>query len=83
MVYLCNKLKLFKNIYYVIENFQKMIMDGILVQVFLKYFLADIFINKYEKKFFISYRDLVLIWFFKDSFGGNFRIIMIVSEFLL
>lgn len=83
MVYLCNKLKLFKNIYYVIENFYKMIMDGILVQVFLKYLLADIFINKYEKKFFISYRDLVLIWFFKDSFGGNFRIIMIVSEFLL
>lgn len=82
MVYLYNKLKLFKNIYYVIENFYKMIMDGILVQVF-KYFLADIFINKYEKKFFISYRDLVLIWFFKDSFGGNFWIIMIVSEFLL
>lgn len=81
MVYPCNKLKSFKNIYHVIENFCKMIMDGTPVQ-FLKYFPADISTNKHEKKSFIPYRDSVLTWLLKDSLGGNSRTIMIASEFL-
>lgn len=80
MVYPCNKLKSFKNIYHVIENFYKMIMDGTPVQV-LKYFPADISTNKHEKKSFIPYRDSVLTWLLKDSLGGNSRTIMIASEF--
>lgn len=81
MVYPCNKLKSFKNIYHVIENFYKMIMDGTPVQVLLKYFPADISTNKHEKKSFIPYRDSVLTWLLKDSLGGNSRTIMIASEF--
>lgn len=80
MVYPCNKLKSFKNIYHVIENFYKMIMDGTPVQV-LKHFSADISTNKHEKKSFIPYRDSVLTWLLKDSLGGNSRTIMIASEF--
>lgn len=80
MVYPHNKLKSFKNIYHVTENFYKMIMDGTPVQV-LKYFPADISTNKHEKKSFIPYRDSVLTWLLKDSLGGNSRTIMIASEF--
>lgn len=55
--------------------------------VFVVFFIVENFINfffilkcfLFRKKLFVLYCDFVLIFFFKDSLGGNFKIVMVVG----
>lgn len=59
-----------------INKFFVILGNVIFVLVDLFQDVVNIFVKK--KLVFVFYRDFVLIWLLKDSFGGNFKIIMIV-----